>query len=173
MHVENGNELVTKNQTIERRSDRELVVTRTFNAPARIVFDAWTKPELVMRWWAPRSSGMKLLACEIDLRVGGKYRYVFAGEGDTQLAFFGTYKEVERPTRLVSTDEDQTPTGGDGEAFTTTTFTEKAGKTAVVMLQLYASKEALDEAVNGMDAGTRETFDQLEELLAATNKSGG
>jgi uncharacterized protein YndB with AHSA1/START domain len=174
MGVENGNEIVTKNQTtIERRSDLELAVTRTFNAPARIVFDAWTKPELVMRWWAPRSSGMKLLTCEIDLRVGGKYRYVFAGEGGKQLAFFGTYKEVERPTRLVSTDEEQTPAAGDGEAFTTTTFTEKAGKTTVIMLQHFASKEALDESVKGMDAGMCETFEQLEELLAATNKSGG
>jgi uncharacterized protein YndB with AHSA1/START domain len=113
---------------------------------------------------------MKLLACEIDLRVGGKYRYVFAGQGDAQVAFFGTYKEVERPTRLVSTDEEQTPTGVGGEAFTTTTFTENDGKTTVIMLQFFASKEALDEAVNGVDAGMRETFDQLEELLAASNK---
>lgn len=173
MHVENGSELVTKNQTIvERRSDRELVVTRTFNAPARIVFDAWTKPELVLLWWAPRSCGMKMIACEIDLRVGGKYRYVFAGAGGTDLAFFGTYKEVEPPTRLVSTDEEQTP-GGDGEAFTTTTFSEKAGKTTVAMVQRFPSKEALDEAVSGTSAGTCETFDQLAELLAATTKSGG
>lgn len=172
MQVENGNELVTKNQTtVERRSERELVVTRTFNAPARIVFDAWTKPELVMRWWAPRSFGMKLLACEIDLRVGGKYRYVFAGQGDTPLVFFGTYKEVERPTRLVSTDEEQTPAGG--EAYTTTIFAEKSGKTTVTMTQLFASKEALDEAADGTSAGMRETFEQLEELLAALKKSGG
>lgn len=171
MHAGNGNELVTKNQTtIERRSDRELVVTRTFNAPARIVFDAWTKPELVMRWWAPRSSGMKLLTCEIDLRVGGRYRYVFRGAGDSEVAFFGVYKEVERPKLLVSTDEDQTVTGG--EAFTTTTFTENVGKTTVSMLQLYVSKEALDEAVNGMDAVTCETFEQLAELLATNTISG-
>lgn len=171
MDVENGNEIVTKNQTnIERRSDREMVVTRTFNAPARIVFDAWTKPELVMRWWAPRSTGMKLVACEIDLRVGGKYRYVFRGEGETQLVFFGTYKEVERPTRIVSTDEEQTP---DGQAVTTTTFTEKAGKTTVIMHQLFASKELLDEEISGMEAGTREQFEQLEVLLATTTKSSG
>ncbi len=170
MHVENGSELVKKNPTtIDRRSDRELVVTRTFNAPARIVFDAWTTPELLMLWWAPRSCGMKMLACEIDLRVGGKYRYVFAGAGGTEVAFFGTYKEVERPTRLVSTDEEQTG----GEAFTTTTFTEKSGKTTVVMVQLFPSKEALDEAVDGTTAGNCETLDQLEELLAATTKSGG
>ncbi len=168
MDVENGNEIVTKNQTtVERRSDRELVVTRTFNAPARIVFDAWTKPELVMRWWAPRSAPMKMITCEIDLRVGGKYRYVFEMDGGAQHAFFGTYLEVLRPTRLVSTDEEQNPT--DGQALTTTTFTEKAGKTTVSMLQLFVSKEALDEGIKfGVDVGTRETFEQLEEFLATT-----
>ena len=164
MDVENGNEIVTKHQThVERRSDRELVVTRTFNAPARIVFDAWTKPELVMRWWAPRSTGLKLITCEIDLRVGGKYRYVFAGEGETQHAFWGTYKEIERPTRLVSTDEEEGP--ADSEAVTISTFSEKAGKTTVVVHQLFGSKASLDAAATGVAAGMRETFEQLEELL--------
>ncbi|MEO8906002.1 MAG: SRPBCC family protein [Polyangiaceae bacterium] len=171
MDVENENEIVTKNQThVERRSDRELVLTRTFNAPAKVVFDAWTKPELVMRWWAPRSYGLKMITCEIDLRVGGKYRYVFVGKGDTQHAFWGTYKEIERPTRLVSTDEEESL---DGQAVTTSTFTESTGRTTVVVHQLFASKESLDAAARGVEAGTRETFEQLEELLAATKLSGG
>lgn len=171
MHVEKENELVTKHETtVERRSDREFVVTRTFNAPARIVFDAWTKPELLMRWWAPRSFGIKLTACEIDLRVGGKYRYTFSGEGGKQMVFFGTYKEVERPTRLVSTDEEQTPAG---DAYTTTTFAEKSGQTTVTMVQLYASKQELDESIDGVSTGTCETLEQLEELLATTALSAG
>lgn len=161
MNIENGSELASQNQTkVERKSDRELVMTRTFNGPARIVFDAWTKPELLMRWWAPRSTGMKLLSCEIDLRVGGKYRLVFAGDGEHQHAFFGTYKEIERPTRLVWTDEEEP-----GEAVTTVTFTEKNGKTTLIMHQLYASKESLDGALTGVEYGMRETFEQLEQLL--------
>ena len=172
MGVEDKNEIVTKNQTtVERRSDRELVVTRTFNAPAALVFDAWTKPELVLRWWAPRSTGMRLVTCEIDLRVGGKYRYVFAGEGDAQFTAFGTYKAVERPTRLVSTDEEGN--APEGEAVTTSTFTEKAGRTTVVVHQLFASKESLDASATGLEAGTREQFEQLEELLAKATISGG
>jgi uncharacterized protein YndB with AHSA1/START domain len=162
MGIENGSELAAKNQTtVERTSDRELVMTRAFNAPARIVFDAWTKPELLIRWWAPRSMGMKIVTCDIDLRVGGKYRLVFAGDGDQQHAFFGTYKEIERPTRVVWTDEEEA-----GEAVTTVTFTEKNGKTTLTMHQLYPSKESLDGAMPGVTPGMRETFEQLAQLLA-------
>jgi uncharacterized protein YndB with AHSA1/START domain len=165
MQVEkNGSEIVTKNKTlVERRSDRELVVTRTFNGPAAIVFDAWTKPELVLRWWAPRSYGVKLVSCDIDLRVGGKYRYVFNLEGHKPMEFFGIYKEVERPTRLVWTNADA------GDAISTATFTEKAGKTTLIMHELHPSKMALDEHLkSGVEQGTCETFDQLDELLASS-----
>ncbi len=91
--------------TVERKSERELVVTRTFNGPARIVFEAWTKPELFRRWWVPKSMGMSLLSCEMDVRVGGRYRLVFA-HGDSQSAFFGTYIEVTPHSRLVWTNEE-------------------------------------------------------------------
>jgi uncharacterized protein YndB with AHSA1/START domain len=178
MHVEkSGSEPATKNQmTVERKSDREVVITRTFNAPATIVFDAWTKPELMMRWWAPRSMGMKLISCDIDLRVGGKYRLVFAGDGDEPNVFFGTYRLVERPTRLVWTDEDlvagsgQTSESQAGEAVSTLTLDEKHGKTTLVLHQRFPSKEALDADISGMEHGMRETLQQLEELLAATPK---
>ncbi|MFT3924471.1 MAG: SRPBCC family protein [Myxococcales bacterium] len=164
MQVEkNASEPVTKNQTtIERKSDCELVVTRTFNGPAEVVFDAWTKPELVTRWWAPRSFGIKLVSCEIDLRVGGQYRYVFAVEGPKTMEFYGTYLEVQRPARLVWTNADA------GDFVSTATFTEKAGRTTLTLHELHPSKEALDEALaSGVIPGTCETFDQLDELLAA------
>jgi uncharacterized protein YndB with AHSA1/START domain len=178
MQVEKrGSEPATKNQmTVERKSDREVVITRTFNAPATIVFDAWTKPELMMRWWAPRSTGMKLLSCEIDLRVGGKYRLVFAGDGDKPDAFFGTYRVVERPTRLVWTDEDlvagseQIAESEAGEAVSTLTLHEKNGKTTLSLHQRFPTKEALDGDISGMEHGMRETLEQLDELLAATQK---
>jgi uncharacterized protein YndB with AHSA1/START domain len=180
MQVENGSELATKNQmTVERKSDREVVITRTFNAPATIVFDAWTKPELMMRWWAPRSTGMKLISCEIDLRVGGKYRLVFAGDGDKPDAFYGKYMVVERPTRLVWTDDDLVEGSGQNaasaaaaeQAVSTLTLVEKHGKTTLTLHQLFPSKEALDRDISGMEHGMRETLGQLEELLAATKKT--
>ncbi|MDB4995891.1 MAG: hypothetical protein JWM74_3323 [Myxococcaceae bacterium] len=145
--------------TVERKSERELVITRTFNAPARIVFEAWTKPELLKRWWVPKSAGMSLLSCDADVRVGGKYRLVFA-HGTSTMAFFGTYVEVTPGSRLVWTNEES-----DQGAVTTVTFEEKGGKTLLVMHELYPSKEALDRTIAGMDDGMRETFGQLDELL--------
>ena len=115
--------------TVERKSERELVVTRTFNGPARIVFEAWTKPELFKRWWAPKSMGMSLRSCEMDVRVGGKYRLEFEPDA---MAFFGTYLEVTPPSRLVWTNEE----GGEGGPVTTVTFEEKGGKTLLVMHEL-------------------------------------
>ena len=154
-----------KNATkVERKSDRELVVTRTFNAPPRIVFEAWTKPELFQRWWVPKSAGLCLLSCEQDVRVGGTYRLVFALGGDPSkpMAFFGKYVEVTPPSRLVWTNDE----GGDSGPVTTVTFEEKAGKTLLVMHDLYPSKEALDEAIaSGSTSGNSETFNQLEEFL--------
>jgi uncharacterized protein YndB with AHSA1/START domain len=149
-----------KNRTIvERTSDRELVVRRTFDAPARIVFDAWTKPDLFKRWWGPKSMGMSLLSCEMDVRVGGGYRLVF-GPG---MEFFGRYLEVVPHSRLVWTNDE----GGEGGPVTTVTFEEKAGKTLLVMRELYPSKEALDAAGTGAAEGMGELFGQLDELLIA------
>ena len=146
--------------TVERTSGREFVVTRTFNAPARLVFEAWTKPDLFQRWWVPKSAGMSLLSCEMDVRVGGKYRLVFAYEVSKTMAFFGRYIEVTPHARLVWTNEE----GDGGEAVTTVTFQEKGGKTLLVLHELHPSKEATDEAI-GFGEGLRETFGQLDELL--------
>jgi uncharacterized protein YndB with AHSA1/START domain len=142
--------------TVERRSDREVVVTRTFDAPARLVFEAWSNPALFQRWWVPKSMGMTLHACEMDVRTGGTYRLNF-GEG---MDFFGRYLEVIPPTRIVWTNEED----GENSSVTTVTFEEQDGRTLLVMSELYPSKEAFDAAGGAADA-THETFDQLDELL--------
>jgi uncharacterized protein YndB with AHSA1/START domain len=149
--------------TSKRRSDRELVITRTFDAPARLVFEAWTTPELFKQWWVPKSSGASLLSCEQDVRVGGRYRLEFAHpEGAAPMAFFGSYLEVVPNARLVWTNEE-----GENGAVTTVTFEEKDGKTLLVMRELYPSKQALDIATEGMDEAMPETFEQLDEFLVA------
>ena len=152
--------------TVERKSERELVVTRTVNGPARIVFEAWTKPELFKQWWVPKSMGMSLLSCEMDVRVGGRYRLELA-HGDSQMAFFGTYKEVTPHSRLVWTNDES-----DGGAVSTVTFEESGGKTLLVYHELYPSKEALD-ANAGMENAMAETFAQLDELLVTLGASVG
>ena len=156
--------------TVERKSDRELVVTRTFNGPARIVFEAWTKPELLKRWWAPKSFGLTLLSCEADVRVGGRYRLVFGHDAPKPMEFFGRYLEVTPHSRLVWTNEE----GEEGGQVTTVTFEERGGKTLLVMHDLYPSKEALDDAIaSGRTGGTGETFEQLDELLVTLGASVG
>jgi len=151
---------LTKNPTTEdRKSERELVITRTFNAPARIVFAAWTTPELFMRWWAPKSMGVPLLSCSMDVRVGGGYRVAFGHDASSATEFFGKYLEVIPNARLVWTNEES-----DDAAVTTVTFEEKDGKTLLVLHELYPSKEALDEA-SGMEGVMSEQFEQLDELL--------
>ena len=154
--------------TVERKSERELVVTRTFNGPARIVFEAWTKPELLKRWWAPKSTGVSLLSCEADVRVGGRYRFEFGYDASKPMAFFGRYIEVTPHSRLVWTNDES-----DEGAVTTVTFEEKGGKTLLVMHELYPSKEALDGAVAGMEGGMPESFAQLDELLVTLGASAG
>jgi uncharacterized protein YndB with AHSA1/START domain len=154
--------------TVERKSERELVVTRTFNGPARIVFEAWTKPELIKRWWVPKSMGMSLLSCEMDVRVGGKYRLVFGHDASKPMAFFGRYIEVTPYSRLVWTNEES-----DDGAVTTVTFEEQDGKTLLAMHELYPSKEALDAAGTGAADATVETFAQLDELLVTLGASAG
>lgn len=147
---------------VERKSDLELVVTRTFNAAAHIVFEAWSKPELFMRWWVPKSAGLSLLSCEMDVRTGGAYRLVFRHPASDQpMAFFGTYREVKPLTRLVWTNEES-----DQGAVTTVTFEEKASRTLVTLHELYPTKAALDEALAGSAEGLPEQFAQLDELLA-------
>jgi uncharacterized protein YndB with AHSA1/START domain len=160
--------LMKNRTTVERKSDRELVVTRTINAPARIVFDAFTKPELLKRWWAPKSMGVSLLSCEADVRVGGRYRFVFGHDGSKPMEFFGRYIEVTPHSRLVWTSDE----GGDGKAVTTVTFEERGGKTLLVMHDLHPSKEALDGIASGMELGMRETLDQLDELAAILSSQG-
>lgn len=152
--------------TAERTSERELVVRRTIDAPARLVFEAWTTPELFQRWWVPKSFGLTLLSCELDVRVGGTYRLVFRHEAST-MAFYGTYLEVTPPTRLVWTNEE----GDAGETVTTVTFDEKDGKTLVVVRDLYPSKEALDAAIaSGSTGGLPDQLEQLEALLVSLGK---
>jgi uncharacterized protein YndB with AHSA1/START domain len=155
--------------TVGRKSDRELVVTRTFDAPARIVFEAWTKPELFMRWWAPKSMGVPLLSCEMDVRAGGKYRLEFGQDASNSMAFFGKYIEVIPHSRLVWTNDE----GGDGGPVTTVTFEEKGGKTLLVLHELYPSKEALDAAGTGAADAMPEQFEQLDELLVSLGTSVG
>ena len=152
--------------TVERTSERELVVTRTFNGPARIVFEAWTKPELFKRWWVPKSMGMSLRSCEMNVRVGGKYRLEFEPDA---MAFFGTYLEVTPHSRLVWTNEES----GEGGPVTTVTFEEKGGKTLLVLHELYPSKAALDAAGTGAADAMVETFAQLDELLVTLDASAG
>lgn len=155
--------------TVDRKSDCELVVTRTFNAPPHIVFEAWTKSELLQRWWAPKSFGVTFISCEADVRTGGSYRFVFGHPSSEQpMAFFGKYIEVIPPSRLVWTNDE----GGEGGNVTTVSFEAQGAGTVVVMHDLYPSKEALDEAIaSGSTSGFGETFDQLDELLVTLDAS--
>jgi uncharacterized protein YndB with AHSA1/START domain len=147
------------NTTVERKSEREVVVTRTVNGPARLVFEAFTTADLFRRWWVPKSYGLTLLSCEMDVRVGGQYRLVFPHEGST-MEFFGTYLEVTQHSRLVWTNDE----GDSGKTITTVTFEEKAGKTLLVVHDLYPSEDAVD---TGSTGAMPEAFDQLDELLAS------
>ena len=149
--------------TVERKSDRELVVTLTVNGPARLVYDAWTKAELFKRWWVPKSFPVTMESCELDVRVGGKYRLVMSHNGQS-MAFFGRYLEVQPQSRIVWTNDE-----GDAEGpVTTVTFEEKGGKTLVTVHDLYPSKEALDSAeASGSTCGMPETLQQLDELLGS------
>jgi len=150
---------------IERKSDREMVVTRIFDAPARIVFEAWTKPELFRQWWVPKSFGLSLLSCEMDVRVGGRYRLEFGHlDFERPMAFFGRYVEVIENARLVWTNEES-----EQGAVTTVTFQEQGGKTILKAHDLYPSKDALDsEIASGATGGMNETLDQLEAFIVTS-----
>jgi uncharacterized protein YndB with AHSA1/START domain len=162
------NKSAMKNETIvERTSDRELTVTRTFNAPARIVFDAWTRPELLKRWWAPKSFGVTLFECEQDLRVGGAYRFAFGRDPRNPEVFSGRYLEVDPPSRLVLTQLYERMAHV-GDVVVTADFEESQGGTRLTLRQLFPSKEALEGALSsGMERGMRVTLDQLDELVAS------
>jgi uncharacterized protein YndB with AHSA1/START domain len=157
--------------TVERKSERELVVTRSFNGPARIVYRAWTTPELLMRWWAPKSYEITFISCEADVRTGGTYRFVFGSPTSEQpMAFFGRYLEVIPNARLVWTNDE----GGEDGAVTTVTFEERGGATLVVVHDLYPSKEVLDAAIaSGATGWPDESFAQLDELLVALSDEKG
>jgi uncharacterized protein YndB with AHSA1/START domain len=149
--------------TVERKSEREVVITRTFNAPARLVFEAWTKPELMRQWWVPKSAGITLLSCEMDVRTGGGYRFVFKHPtvpGET-MAFFGTYVEVSPHSRLVWTNDESGPDG----QLSTLTLEERGDTTRLVLHEVYPSAAAYEAAKGSYDS-MPESFAQLDELLA-------
>ncbi len=157
-----ANESESRRTTVQKTSDREVVVTRTFDAPARLVYAAWSTPELFRQWWVPRSMGMTLRSCEMDVRTGGTYRLVFGEDDAHTMAFHGNYLDVVPEQRMVWTNEE-----ADGAAsVTTVTFEERDGQTRLVMSELYPTKEALDAAGTGAQDATHETFAQLDALLA-------
>jgi uncharacterized protein YndB with AHSA1/START domain len=171
MHATRQSEPAKNRTLVERKSDRELVLTRTFNGPARLVFDAWTKPELLKQWWAPISMGVTLFSCEADVRVGGRYRFAFGRDPNQQMVFSGTYTEVVPPSRLVFTQLFE-PMHSVGEGIITATFTEREGRTVFVLYQLFPSKEALDGAIaSGMEGGTQITMDQLDQLVSTLRQA--
>jgi uncharacterized protein YndB with AHSA1/START domain len=149
---------------VERTADRELVATRTFDAPAHILFKAWSQPDLFRRWWVPEGAGMSLLSCEMDVRSGGKYRLEF-GAGEHSMVFHGKYLEVVPDERIVWTNDE-----GEEGAVTTVTFEGQSGKTLLTFHELYPSKEALDEAMQGSAAGLPTQLDQLDALLSSMSE---
>jgi uncharacterized protein YndB with AHSA1/START domain len=168
MVARKSSEQAPKNHTsMELKSDREIIIARTFNGPARIVFDAWTRPELVKRWWAPNSHCVVVVSCDADVRVGGNYRYVLKPPEGEEFAFSGQYTEVTPHSRLVYTQVFE-PVKDAGAVIITVTFKEQDGKTHLVSHELYPSKEAREAALSaGMEHGMRETMDQLDELVAS------
>jgi uncharacterized protein YndB with AHSA1/START domain len=162
MYQTEGDAASVQRPTKVERTEREIIVTRTFDAPARLVFDAWTKPELFKRWWAPRSLGMHLRSVELDVRTGGTYRLEFGEDPASSMAFFGKYIEVVPNSKIVWTNDE----GGDEGSVTTVTFEEQDGQTLLTFRELYPSKEAL-EANAGAEGAMPDQLDQLEELLAS------
>lgn len=157
-----GSYAATNPTVVERKSDLDLVVTRTFDAPVHLVFEAWSNPELFQRWWVPKSAGLSLLSCEMEVRTGGSYRLVFRHPAaDQPMAFFGTYTQVTPNECIVWTNEES-----DEGAVTTVTFEEKDGKTRVTFHERYRTKAALEEALAGSAEGLPEQFAQLDALLA-------
>jgi uncharacterized protein YndB with AHSA1/START domain len=161
-NVKENNPAATNRTAVQRKNNREMVVTRTFDAPVHIVFKAWSTPDLFKQWWVPKSAGMSLESCDMDIRTGGTYRLVFRHPNfDQPMAFFGTYKEVTPNQRMVWTNEES-----EQGAVTTVTFEDHAGATLVTLHEIYPTEAALDEALSGAAEGLPEQFAQLDELLA-------
>jgi uncharacterized protein YndB with AHSA1/START domain len=161
MERQMSNQHVAQNRTaVERKSDRELAVTRLFDAPPHVIFKAWANPELFRRWWVPKGAGITLLSCEMDVRTGGKYRLEFAAGGSDRMAFYGKYLTVVPNERIVWTNEEE-----EEGAVTTVTFEDQGGKTLLTFHELYPSKDALDDAMTGAAAGLPTQLEQLDELL--------
>jgi uncharacterized protein YndB with AHSA1/START domain len=160
------NHPVAQNATsAERKGDRELVVTRTFDAAPRIVFKAWSDPELFRKWWVPEGAPMTLLSCDMDVRTGGNYRLEF-GAGGQSIEFFGKYLEVVPDQRIVWTNDESEEEG----AVTTVTFEDQGGKTLLTFHELYPTREALKEAMTGAAAALPTQLDQLDELLSTISE---
>ncbi|MBU1306742.1 MAG: SRPBCC domain-containing protein, partial [Alphaproteobacteria bacterium] len=141
--------------TVRRVSDTEMAVTRVFDAPARLVFEAWSNPALFQRWWVPKSLGAALRDCTMDVRTGGTYRLEFGADADSSFAFFGRYLDVVPPHRIVWSNDE----GPDG-AISTVTLVEVDGRTHLTFSEVYPSKAALEASLGGLDAAP-EQFDQL------------
>jgi len=157
---------------ISTPSDRELAMTRVFDAPRSMVFDAWTKPELLKRWLGV-FGGWTFAVCEVDLRVGGKYRFVWRGKDGNEMAMGGVYREIVRPERIVCTEKFDDP-WYEGDAIDTTTFVERAGKTTMTTTVLYGSKEIRDAVLKSpMESGVAKSYDKLAEVLAAMPARSG
>jgi uncharacterized protein YndB with AHSA1/START domain len=147
--------------SVERRGDRELVVTRTLDASPSTVFRAWSQPELFQRWWVPNSvSGVSLMSCDMDVRTGGKYRLEFSVGGSDTLAFYGKYLEVVPNERLIWTNDE-----GEEGAITTITVKDVDGKALLTFHEVYPSKGALDEALQGSALALPEQLEQLGEIV--------
>lgn len=160
---------VTHGRTaIRRKDDRELVVTRTFDATRELVFRAWSEAELFRKWWMPKDAPAKLVGCDMDVRTGGKYRLEFS-MGDQTMAFFGKYLEVVPNEKIVWTNDE----GEEDGAVTTVTFADQGGRTVLTFHEVYPTRQALDEAMQGAAAGLPTQLDQLEEMLSKMNFQKG
>lgn len=156
-----GADTAQNRTSVERKGDRDLIVTRTFNAPPSMVYKAWSQPDLFRRWWMPKSvTGVSLVGCDMDVRTGGKYRLKYSAGGSETMAFYGKYLEVVPNERIVWTNDE-----GEEGAVTTVTFEEQGGKTLLTFHEVYPSAEALEEAMQGSAAGLPEQLDQLDDVL--------
>jgi len=150
---------------LELQGDREIVITRTFKAPARRVFTAWTRADLVTQWWAPKSRGAVVLSCEADVREGGRYRYVTRAGNGFEFAFSGEYREVKPYERLVYTTVFE-PMADAGASIVTATFDERGGATLLTLVERYPSPEARTAALeSGMELGLPIVMDQLDAVV--------
>ncbi|WP_410660900.1 SRPBCC family protein [Amycolatopsis sp. lyj-112] len=151
--------------SVAKSGDLEIVMTRSFDAPRALVFDAWTKPELVRRWFGPH--GTEVLECEIDLRVGGRWRYLLRHGDGMEMVLRGVYQEIERPERLVSLEVNEDCDASEGQALAILTLVERDGITTVTQVLKYGSQRIRDAVLeSGMERGVGEGYDRLAEVVA-------